>query len=335
MRVMSATAVPRPAVAAALATGLRRIGSSKRYVLAAYACNILLAAVLAGMLMGALRTSLGASLAGDRMRVGFDSLWYNSFSSQASGIAATFRPSVTGIGAVFDALDSFLDGFDSLLNSGTTTGVLPIAAIYGVLWVFFSGGFLSLFVAPQERRSFALEACRWVPGIAAIAACSLAFYWTVLGVLRPWVTDAISSATRNVIDERIRFAVVLSEYAAIWFVIWIGNMLFDYAKIALVARGRTGGIDAPVRAISAAGLAIWRRPLATSGLYLSLGCVWIAGVLVYWAVVPGAGQSSAPAIFGGFVLGQFFVISRVWTRCLFYASETAMYTAIAKQVATP
>jgi hypothetical protein len=327
MMAVVVDAVHGAGVPAALRSGLGRVRGRIRYVAAAYALNLLLAGILGAILMGGIRDSLGSSLAGDRMRSGFDSLWYNSFSSQATGVAATFRPSVTGIGAVFDALDSFLEGFDSLFSRGVGTGIVPVAALYWIASVFLSGGFLAMFAAPAERRSFAADACRWLPGIASIAACALVFYSIVLGVARPWLDDLVAFRTRDVIDERFRFAAILVEYGAVWSVVWLGNMLFDYAKVALIARGR-GTIGAPFDAMRAASAVIWRRPVATVGLYGSLGLVWIAGVLLYWAVVPGAAQSSMPAILGTFALGQMFVISRIWTRCLFYASETALYAAI-------
>jgi hypothetical protein len=328
MPVVSAATAPPPRVFAALSEGRRRLHGGKRCLAAAYVCNLFLAAVLGSIVLVTIKTSLGASLAGDRMRAGFDSLWFNSFSSQATGVAATFRPSVTGIGAVFDALDSFLDGFDGLLKTGAATGVLPVAVLYWLLWLFFSGGILSLYAAPHERRRFAAEACRWLPGIAGVAALSVVFYWLVLAVVRPWFDAVVSSATRGSIDERVRFSAISLEYIVLWAMIWFGNMLFDYAKIALVTAQPARGISAPVRAIGTACAFVWRRPLATSGLYLSLGLIWIAGPLLYWAVVPGAGDSSTGAILGGFFLGQLFVISRIWTRCLFYASETAMYAAV-------
>ena len=315
-------------VPSALRTGVRSLKGRIRYVAAAYVVNLLLAGILGAMLMGGIRDSLGSSLAGDRMRSGFDSLWYSSFASQATGVAATFRPSVTGMGAIFDALDSFLDGFDSLFSRGVGTGIVPVAALYWILSVFLSGGFLAMFASPTERRSFAADACRWLPGILAIASCALVFYWVVLALARPWLDDLVASRSRDVIDERLRFAAILVEYGALWVVVWLGNMLFDYAKVALIARNRRASLAAPLYAIRAASAAIWRRPLATIGLYLCLGLVWIAGVLLYWAVVPGAAQSSISAILGAFLLGQVFVISRIWTRCLFYASETAMYAAI-------
>jgi len=315
-------------VRGALGAGVRRLRGRIRFVVAAYAVNLVLAGILGAMLMGGIRDSLGSSLAGDRMRSGFDSLWYNSFSNQATGVAATFRPSVTGIGAVFDALDSFLDGFDSLVSGGVGSGVVPVAALYWIVSVFLSGGFLAMFARPAERRSFAVDACRWLPGVLSITACALVFYWIVLARARPWLDELIAFRTRDVIDERVRFAAIVVEYGALWTVVWLGNMLFDYAKVALIAQTGGAGVAAPLYAIRDASAAIWRRPLATTGLYASLGLVWIAGVLLYWAVVPGAAQSSAPAILGVFVLGQLFVLSRVWTRCLFYASETAMYAAI-------
>ncbi len=44
-------------------------------------------------------------------------------------------------------------------------------------------------------------------------------------------------------------------------------------------------------------------------------------MLVYWIVVPGAGQSSWPGIALAFLLGQLYILSRIWTRCLFWGAQ--------------
>lgn len=261
------------------------------------------------------------------MREGFDSLWYNSFSSQATGIATTFRPSVTGMGAVFDALDAFLDGFEDMISAGASSGVLPIAVLYWLLWSFLAGGFVSVYASRGATPRFAAEACRWFPGIASITLLAAVFYWAMLGVVRPWLGTLAHSAMRDTIDERMLFAVTASRYLGLWVLLWSGNMLFDYAKIALVSRRETGA-KATVVAIREAIRLVAGRPAATAGLYAILGFVWAAGILCYWLVVPGAAQSSVPALVGSFVLGQVFVLSRVGTRCLFYASETSLFDVV-------
>ena len=286
-------------VAGALRTGLRSLRGRIRYMAAAYAANMLLAGILGAMLMGGIRDSLGSSLAGDRMRSSFDSLWYNSFSSQATGVAATFRPSVTGIGAVFDALDSFLDGFDSLFSRGVGTGIVPVAVVYWILSVSLSGGFLAMFASPTERRSFAADACRWLPGLLGIAACALVFYWIVLARARPWLDDLVAFRTRDIIDERLRFTASVVEYVALWSVVWLGNMLFDYAKVALIVQNRGAGISAPLCTRSAthqrrSGAGPWPRSVSTgasdwcgSPAYCSTGRLYPAPrslrCLPFWA----------------------------------------------------
>ena len=76
----------------AFRTGLRKLVDARRYLLLAYAWNLVLAVCLGVMVDDAIRTSLGSSLAGDRMRAGWDSLWYYSFSAQASPTAWIMCP---------------------------------------------------------------------------------------------------------------------------------------------------------------------------------------------------------------------------------------------------
>lgn len=315
-------------VPALFVAGWRTVNRGKRYVLLAYCCNLALALPLGLMLMSAIGASLGRSLAGERMRSGFDSLWFNSFSAQATGVAATFRPTVVGIGAVLDALDSFLSGFDNLLANGTASGLVPVALVYLVLWSFLAGGFLGLYTAPQAGRRFLHEAGRWFPRMLVVTIIAAVFYVLVLGYFRPWLDTMVSVATRESIDERVRFTLTLAAYLLVWIIIWSANLVFDYTKVTIV-RDEFGGVFwAPLRGLGRALRLVLSHPVKTAGLYLLTGVVWITLLLLYWVIVPAAGTASATAILGAFLLGQLFIFSRSFVRCLFYAGEAVTYAAL-------
>jgi hypothetical protein len=316
------------AALSALRAGARRLTGGWRYLVLAYAGNLLLAAVLGATLMSAIATSIGPSLAGTRLRRGFDSFWFNSFSAQATGVASTFHPSVTGAGAVFDALDSFLSGFDGFFAGGLASNVLPVAVLYLVWWTFLGGGFISACAAPGESWDFARRAVRVFPRMLALSAVGLVFYALLLVGVRPALDLGVYLVTRESTDERVFFAWTLGAYLGLWIVVWAGNMVLDYAKIALVRQRGIPALAAPFRAVATAVRLVARRPRETALLYGLNGAVWVATLLVYWAVVPGADHSSAASIAAVFLLGQTFVFSRVGIRCWFLASETALFGAL-------
>jgi hypothetical protein len=322
----TSVASPGP-VRAAFGAGLRDVNRNRRYLLLVYGCALALAMPLALVLMSAIAGSLGTTLAGERMRAGFDSLWFNSFSAQATGVAATFHPSVVGIGAVLDALDSFLAGFESLVSGGAASGVLPVALLYMVLWSFFTGGFLARFAAPGREAPFLRDAVQWFPRMLAVTCLSAVFYLLMLGYVRSWVDIAVYSLSRESIDERVHFAWTAAAYLLLWTIVWCANLVFDYTKV-LVVRGTAGVLWSPLHAMVIAIRFIGRHPLRTTGLYLLSGALWIAVLLLYWTLAPGAGTASVGAIVGAFLLGQLFILSRIWIRCVFYAAETALCGAL-------
>ncbi len=104
-------------------------------------------------------------------------------------------------------------------------------------------------------------------------------------------------------------------------------MIFDFAKIITVVRDRGNVLTAPIKA---AGV-VFGNLGKTYGLYFIVGGLWIALMLFYWLVAPGAGQSSWAAILGTFLIGQLYIMSRIGTRCLFYSSQTALYRGLESQ----
>ena len=300
-----------PGVGAALLSGSRLVSRGTRYLLLAYACNLLLAMPLALALMAAIRSSLGSSLAGERMLAGFDSPWFNSFSAQATGVAATLRPSVVGVGAVFDALDAYLAGFDRLVATGLASGLLPVGALYLLLWSFLSGGFLARYTAADPPSSFLRDAARWFPRVFGVTLVAGVFYVALLGYVRPLLDIGVYLATRDTIDERVHFAWTLGAYVGLWVVVWTGNLVFDYAKVALVRDGSRAGWRAVVRALGGGARFVLRHPLKTAGLDVATGVIGVAVVLVHWVLAPGAETASPVTILGGFALGQLFIFSRI------------------------
>jgi hypothetical protein len=303
--------------------GARQAYTVRGWILRAYAWNLALAALLATVMFDSIRASLGSSLAGDRLRAGWDSLWYYGFSAQATGVAATLKPSVVGFGAILDGLDAFLDGFAGLLAGGVGSGVLPLALLYLLSWTFLGGGFLATFARGPDDGSLLARAGREFPRLLPVSLAGLALYWTILGPLRTGLDAVRDDAVHNVIDERVRFAWTVGEYVILWALVCLANVLLDYTKVFLVRSG-DWSLLSPLRAARRSLGFVFRHPAVAGGLYLLTGLLWVALLVFYAAVAPGAGQSSAAGIAGAFLLGQLYLVGRVAIRCLFYASEVAI-----------
>jgi hypothetical protein len=272
------------------------------------------------MLVGTIERSLGASLAAENLRRGFDGLWYRSFSAQAEGLATTFDPTVVGIGAVFNGLDVFLRG--DLL--GEYVAIVTAGVIYLLMWTFFAGGFISIYANQTERSSFLAAAARYFPRFLVLALLAGVAYFVLFNFILRWLSHGVEVLTRDVIDERIAFLYTLAKYLLVWLLAYAINLTFDYSKILTVVRDHRNALTAPLKALTFVVSNLGK----TAGLYLAIGAVWIGFMTVYWLIAPGAGQASWVTILAAFLLGQLYILSRVWTKCLFYGSETALYVGL-------
>jgi hypothetical protein len=311
-------------VLTAFRQALRLTAGAARYALAAYALNLCLTLLLAGLMFDALQGSLGSSLAGERMRAGWDPQWYDGFSPQAQGVAGTFRPSVTGAGAVLDALDAFADGFSAVRARGPGTGVLVAMAVYLLSWSFLGAGFVGTFAASPGGAGFLQRAARWFPRLLPLTVVGLVFYGVLLGPVRGWLDLTVDERLHEVIDERARFAWTALAYLCLWTAVVLVNLVIDYAKVLVVLRGETAILAGAGRALPGAVRLVARHPVRTLGLYATTAVLGLTGVLAYVAVAPGAAGGSWLGIAGAFLLGQLFVLSRVLLRCLFFAGEVVM-----------
>lgn len=304
----------------AMVTGIRRVHGAKRYLFLVYLINVLVAVALGAALAGAIKDSLGSSLAAENLRQGFDDLWYRSFSANARGLSSTFTPSVVGIGAILNGLDAFLQG--GLL--GEYVAIVAVGLFYLLMWSFFAAGFISVYKGDRGDASFFAQAARFFPRFLILAVLAGILYILIFRFVFQWLSNGVEALTLDVIDERIAFLYTVIKFALVWMLVYAVNLVFDYSKILTVVRDHRNALTAPLKGVAF----VFGNFGRTVGLYFALGLSWIVLFAVYWLIAPGAGQASTVAILGAFILGQLYILSRMWTRCLFYGSQTALYEAV-------
>ena len=303
--------------------GLRRVNSAKRYILVVYLMNVLLALGLAVSLGGSIKDSLGSSMAAERLRDGFDGFWYSNYSAQARDLAATFDPSVVGVGAIFNSLDAFLQG--NLLDMEFS--IVAVGIFYLLLWTFFSAAFITVYIhrdAASGSHAFFQQGAEFFWRFLQLAAMAGVIYYLLFQYIMPWLSDQFTDLTRQIVDERVVFGYVLIKYLVLWLLVLGVNLIFDYSKIITVWQDRKFVLTVPWHAARFVG----KHLASTTGLYLCLGLAGIVLMLFYWLIVPGANLSSWVAVTGVFLLGQLYILSRIWMRCLFYAGQTTYYESV-------
>ena len=304
----------------AFKSGSQHVNKTKKYLFFAYAINFLLVIVIAYGLASTLEESIGKSASGETLLEDFDEFWFLNFSALAKGLAETFDPSVTGIGAVFNSLDTALSG--SLFDVSPL--IAGIGSLYLLIWIFLSGGFLSIYVHKFPHKSseftFFQSAAKFFPRIGVLSIISGILYVILFAYLFEFLTWVVDEISRETIDERTHFIYTMIKYFLLWILVLTINIIFDYSKILVVIRDSKNVLSVPVPALKI----VFTNFFKTYGLYFLIGSFWIISIIIYWIIVPGAGQSSWITIFLAFLVGQIYIFSRIWIRCLFIASQSEL-----------
>ena len=314
----------------ALFDGIRRVGKAPAIVLGVYVITLLTAAPLGIVMHGVIATDLGNSVAADDAAVGVNWEWWEEFQSQATGIARTFSPRILGFAAVLHNQSNLVD---NQLPRGEV--LLAVVAYLGI-WMFLVGGIIDRLARQRRIASVGFFA---TCGTFFFRFCRLGLltgvaYWIVFGTVHAWLfEDLYDLATENVTVERTAFLIRIALYATFALLLLPLNIVFDYAKVRAVVEDRRSMVGAVLAAIRF----IRRRPHATLGLYLLNGGLFFA-VLAAYAVLAPSPVGGGPSMWVGFAVGQAYVVARLFTKLVFYASQTAYFQsqlAHSEYVATP
>jgi hypothetical protein len=296
--------------------GVRRVLAAPAVVLGVFALTFLVALPLGVVLAGMIAESLGDSLAAATAASGVNTAWWQEFAAQATGVGTAFTPRTIGFGGVLDNLSGILD------NSGHPLVVGGAGAAYLLAWLFVAGGVLDRLARNRRVRTAAFfGACgvfffRFLRlGAAALAAYALllGLHGWLFGGVYPWATHDMSA-------ERSAFVVRAALYALFAILLSAVNLLFDYAKIRAVVEDRRSMVGA----LMAAFRFVARRPAEAIGLYLLNGAAFVALIVAYGVVAPGAGGMGW-SLWLGLLVTQLYLLVRIGLKLVFYASQVSLF----------
>jgi hypothetical protein len=301
---------------AAFRDGIRRVNGAPLVLAGMCAFTLLFALPLSLMVREAIASHLGRSLAADSVAAGVNYDWWQEFTSQASGLAATFAPSIVGFGAVLDNLGGLLD------NLPLASSVAGAIGAWMIAWSFLSGGVMDRYARIRHTRAHGFfAACgthfwRFLRlGILAFAA-----YYFLFTVVHELLLDrAFSALTRNVTQERVGFAIRIGGYIVFGLLLVVVNLAFDYARVRIVVEDRRSAIGALL-----AGARFVRRNRGAVLLYLLNGAAFVVLVLLYAILNPGA-PGAGLWMWATLAVGQCYIVFRHYLKLLFYASEVAFF----------
>lgn len=303
----------------ALTHGLRQAASPK-LLLTLWLVNVVAALPATAVLTQTLDRSFGHSLAARNLVEGFDTAWYGEFSAEAEGIGRTFSPSLLGVGAVFDNLESWWSGRLFTENGGVLVG---LGAIYALLWALLLGGILERLVRPDGGTG--LDRLFWAGGryflrFLGLAALSGVLYYGVYRLSR-WYFKTVQNATRDVTRETTVFHWVLLGAALTVILLALVRMVFDYAKIATVRDERRNFLAAAWEGLRF----VVSRPLRTAGVVLGYAVLGVVLVALYALVAPGAGQSTWLTVILALLVGQVYLVGRLFLRVGLLGAEVGVF----------
>ena len=302
---------------AAWIDGARRVNRAPAILIGVWTLTLLVSVPLAVAMRGLLAQHLGDSLAAETAASGVNYDWMQEFGEQATGLGATFKPTIIGFGAVLDNASAFLDG------TRRPVAIAGAASVYVILWIFVAGGIIDRYARDRPTRAFGFfaGAGEFFFRFLRLAAVQAIVYSILFGALHAWLFDTLYPRfTREMTVERTAFAVRVGLYLIFGIAVAVATTIFDYAKVRAVVEDRRSMVSA----LGAAAAFLRRNASAAAALFLLNFAAFVAALGVYALVAPGAGRSGI-TMWLGLAVGQAYVLARLWVKLTFWASETALF----------
>ncbi|MDQ3488046.1 MAG: hypothetical protein M3468_09975 [Acidobacteriota bacterium] len=297
--------------------GIRRVNGASALLAGLCVVTLLVALPLSLALRGMLEAHFGRSVIAQSAAAGANYEWWQEFLSQATGLGATFLPSIIGFGAVLENLSAFMD------NAPMAATIAGVTAAWMLIWSFLSGGVLDRLARDRRTRTHGF-----------FAACGVHFWrflrlgvlaWVIYACLFGWVhgwifDDAYPRWIADLTSERTAFLLRTAGYALFGSLLIFFSVIFDYARIRIIVEDRRSAVGA----LAAAARFVRRRFFKVLGLYLLNGLAFLLLLAVYAIGSPGA-PGQGLAMWATLLLGQAYIVGRHYLKLLFYASQTALF----------
>jgi hypothetical protein len=268
--------------------------SSVNLLFTLYLINVLLAIPAAALFRHLTTAAFGASMAGGALLPGFDNTVVN------------------------DLLTNHEEIVRSLI------GLLAPLMILGAMFnTFLAGGILSRFVQ-EEKFSFTtfIRGCGAYFGrffrLTLLMVLIEVLLVLLLSIPFSLIVGAIGDGGGN---EETVFLATIAAVLVVYSPILLVVIAADYARVATVVYD----LRSILKAIGQGFAFVFRNIGATIGLHLLLLALLLLAVVGYWILEGAVDMGSAGTIAVGFVLQQFLVLARTWSRLSFFAGEAALY----------
>jgi hypothetical protein len=222
-------------------------------------------------------------------------------------------------------LDRFFDYWQQFSDVYMAMGIviLVFAGFYVLLNTFFAGGILAILAREPafSFREFMYASVTYfgrnfrlfLLSLPVLFAFLVFFFFAILNPLSQYAESLNPDAANRV-------AILILLLGVVFMGIW--NMLFDYGKIAIFEHNKKSAIASFVKG---AGFALRKFPKAAMLYFLNFGilCVLFLG---YFAIESLFANDTLLQTYTLLVIQQIFIISRIWMKVSFFASQQHFYT---------
>ncbi len=316
----------------ALASGIKQVNKNKKMWVFLLAINILVALVLTFPLYSALKTSIGDSLMGERLTKGFDYRWYDDFQYRFrdSDFITYLSPTMAGSGAFFRNVESLAMG--QFLRFSPS--IIMLLIVYVLLNVLFAGGILGVFHSPEEKftiKRFFSFGGTYFNRFFRLFIISGVLYGILYFLIGANLSRLVNRLGVTAFSERLPMVVGLIFAVVMFFLLFLVNMIFDYAKVRTVVGEGRSMLKETGKAIGF----VFKNFGKTMGLYYFLDLLGIAFMVIYGVVEPLISQATLFLVLLAFVWQQIYMLGRIWVRLTFFSSQLNLFMGLQAEKKVP
>ncbi len=275
-------------VSKAIRAGLAAAGRAKFLVFIFYACNLLVAAIVAAPMHDAIKAHLGGSKMSEELVRGLNSAWLGEFQIANEGFLRGFSTAIVFAGIAFLLLNTILSaGAFEVFVRGEGAGMHAFGR--GI------GKYFARFVRLAIFASFLYFVVFW--------------FWN--GPVEGWIRGAYRATAL----EGTQFYLLRVRDVLLIFTLFMLNATVEYAKANLVVRQRRSALVA----LGAGVGFVVRRFGRVMGIYLGITVLTALAIAVYivFAIYYPLQSASAWVILGWLVVAQ----ALLWVRWMFRLSS--------------
>jgi len=284
-------------VLTSLRGGMQNVNRNAKFLLLLWLVNIGFALLLAEPVFKLLAEFSEHSLMGSPktdLFSGFDPWWFISFQHAAKGELQQFPTLIVAVAVIYVLIHVFLNGGVFAVLTAHEGKSLFIDFFYGSVKYFYR--FLKVFL------------------VALVVFGAIYFG-------NEYLASGIERWTANIESEQFVVALHGGRAVLLVLVFLVVSMIFDYARIRMVLEDTSQALRATWNGLRF----VFRHVTQTFSLYFLISAISVALFALYFALEGILHPGTILGVIIVFLLEEFYIIAKLWTRLLFFASQIQLY----------